>query len=109
VAEDLEKRVSLLQAELETARKDNEIALEKFIADQERAFEEREREGTETLEKQAAELTDRVEMHEKAHYYQSQVADTLRKETAERRTRRLPRTVRGVLLSAFPHGRRSPS
>ena len=42
------------------ARKDNEVALEKFIADQERAFEEREREGTDKLKATVQDLDEKV-------------------------------------------------
>ena len=50
VADDLHKRASQLQADLEQARKDNETLLEKFIADQEEAFKEKEQEGLEKLQ-----------------------------------------------------------
>ena len=83
VAADLHKRNTQLQADLEQARKDNEKALEKFIADQERAFEEKEKEGLEKLQRERAELEAQLQMHEKSSYFQGQVATTLREELAE--------------------------
>ena len=83
VASDLQQRVNQLMEQLERARKDKDVALEEFIAEQERAFEEQEKQGlTKLLDKQK-ELRSQVEMHEKALFYQSQVAVTLRDELLE--------------------------
>jgi len=83
VAEDRETKVVQLQKELEEARHANEIALQKFIADQERAFEEKEKEGMAVLLERRDHLQGQAEMHEKAVFYQNQVAETLEKEVAQ--------------------------
>ena len=62
---------------------ENKDALESFIADQERAFEEKEKEGLEKLQHKQRDLTAQLENQEKAHFFQSQVASTLRGELDE--------------------------
>mgnify|MGYP006144462107 FL=1 len=54
-----------LQSELDEARKEREHALERFVAEQEKAFEEKEREGLDKLQERKRELESNVEMHEK--------------------------------------------
>eukprot|EP00966_Prymnesium_polylepis_P058263 1349241-Prymnesium_polylepis.1 len=60
VATDLQSRVQSLQVELEQAHQDRESALERFIADQERAFEEKERDGLDSLIQRKVELEAQV-------------------------------------------------
>ena len=52
--------------QLERARKDKDVALEEFIAEQERAFEEQEKQGLTKLQDRQKELRSKVRMHEKS-------------------------------------------
>ena len=74
VADDLQKRVNVLQDELEQSRQDRETMLDRFVAEQEKAFEEREKKGLEELQEKRRELEAQVEMHEKSVFFQSSVA-----------------------------------
>jgi len=74
VSEDLQNRVHQLQSELDEARKEREHALERFVAEQEKAFEEKEREGLDKLQERKRELESNVEMHEKSVHFQAQVS-----------------------------------
>jgi len=74
VSEDLQNRVHQLQGELDEARKEREHALERFVAEQEKAFEEKEREGLDKLQERKRELESNVELHEKSVHFQAQVA-----------------------------------
>ena len=74
VADDLQKRVNMLQDELEQSRQDRETMLDRFVAEQEKAFEERERQGLEELQDRRRALEGKVEMHEKSVFFQSSVA-----------------------------------
>jgi len=100
VAIDLQSRVQSLQAELEQAatclmppqwprferaahlqaHQDRETALERFIADQERAFEEKEREGLDILIQRKVELESQVETFEKSLFFQTQLSIRLAQE-----------------------------
>ena len=64
----------MLQDELEQSRQDRETMLDRFVAEQEKAFEERERQGLEELQERRRELEGKVEMHEKSVFFQSSVA-----------------------------------
>lgn len=83
VAKDLQQRVERLQGELEQAREDNATQLDKYVAEQEKAFEEREKEGLEDLLSRRRELEMNVEMHEKTVYFQTQVANRVEEELKE--------------------------
>ena len=83
VANDLQERVKQLMEQLERARKEKDVALEEFIAEQERAFEEQEKQGLTKLQDRQKELRSKVEMHEKSLFYQSQVSVTLDAELKE--------------------------
>lgn len=74
VADDLQKRVNQLQQELEQSRQDRETMLDKFVAEQEKAFEEREQKGLEEMQEKRRDLEAKVEMHEKSVFFQSSVA-----------------------------------
>ena len=52
--------------QLERARKEKDVALEEFIAEQERAFEEQEKQGLTKLQDRQKELRSKVGMHEKS-------------------------------------------
>jgi len=80
VAIDLQHRVQTLQAELEQAHQDRESALERFIADQERAFEEKERDGLDILIQKKVELEAQVETFEKSLFFQTQLSIRLAQE-----------------------------
>ena len=45
--------------------------LDKFVADQEKVFEQREKKGLETLQERKRELEGKVEMHEKSVFFQA--------------------------------------
>ena len=66
VANDLQERVKQLMEQLERARKEKDVALEEFIAEQERAFEEQEKQGLTKLQDRQKELRSKVRMHEKS-------------------------------------------
>ena len=74
VADDLQKRVNGLQDELEQSRLDRETMLDKFVAEQEKAFEEREQKGLEELQEKRRDLESKVEQHEKSVFFQTSVA-----------------------------------
>jgi len=80
VATDLQSRVQSLQVELEQAHQDRESALERFIADQERAFEEKERDGLDSLIQRKVELEAQVETFEKSLFFQTQLSIRLAQE-----------------------------
>ena len=83
VAEDLQKRVTSLQAEIDQARLDRETLLDRFVAEQEEAFKEKEKKGLETLMDQKRELETQVEMHEKSVFFQRSVESRVAKELEE--------------------------
>lgn len=83
VADDLQRRVAQLQKELEQARQDNARQLDEYVRQQEKAFEEREREGLDELLKRRRELETNVEMHEKTVFFQTRVAAKLEDELKE--------------------------
>ena len=83
VADDLQKRVSGLQAEIDQARSERETLLDKFVAEQEEAFKEKEKQGLETLQSKKAELEAQVEMHEKSVFFQRSVEARVSAELAE--------------------------
>jgi hypothetical protein len=83
VADDLQKRVHALQREIEQARSDRETLLEKFVAEQEEAFKEKERRGLDALQQQKAELESKVEMHEKSVFFQRNAESRIAAELAE--------------------------
>jgi len=63
VADDLQKRVHSLQKEIDQARQDRATLLDKFVAEQEEAFKEKEKRGLDKLQEQKADLEAKVEMH----------------------------------------------
>ena len=83
VAEDLQKRVAALQAEIDQARLDRQTLLDRFVAEQEEAFKEKERKGLETLQDQRRDLESKVEMHEKSVFFQRAVESRVQKELGE--------------------------
>jgi len=83
VADDLQKRVNQLHKELDQARQDNARQLDDYVREQEKAFEDREREGLDELLKRRRELEMNVEMHEKTVFFQTQVAAKVEEELRE--------------------------
>jgi len=83
VADDLQKRVNALQDDLEQSRQDRETMLDRFVAEQEKAFEEREKKGLEELTSKRRELEQQVEMHEKSVFFQSSVAERVSAQLQE--------------------------
>jgi len=74
VADDLQKRVTSLKEELELSRQDRETMHDKWIAEQEQAFEQNEQKSLEDLQGKRRTLEAEVEMHEKSVFFQSSVA-----------------------------------
>lgn len=83
VTAELERRVEALSADLELAREEKASALESFIADQERAFELREREGLDVLHRTQRQSAELVEAASAALKYQEILRGRLEGELRE--------------------------
>jgi len=80
VAIDLQKKNQALQNALEQAHAEKATALQRFMADQEKAFEEKEQQGLEELLLRKQSLESQVETHEKSLFYQTQLSIRLAQE-----------------------------
>jgi len=83
VADDLQKRVTRLEAELHQAREDQKTQLDKYIAKQEEAFALKEKQGLEKLLEDRQRLEKAVETHQNSVHFQTTVEENVQKELAE--------------------------
>ena len=83
IAGELRSRVGRLEDELAAAQQERTTLLADYVAREEEAFKQREKEGEEKLRQRQAELEERVEMHEKSKFFQDNVERRILAELAE--------------------------